>query len=186
MDATDNKSVVVLEIEPNSIANSITAAGPGSIAAVERPGFEPNGGPGAIAKPRHDHLFKPGNPYAWKPGQSGNSNGRRGAITDRIRERLDEVMPGDEDGRRRKVVIADVLVDLACGGNLQAIREVLDRSDGKVTQRLEVGPDHSRLSDAEIDQALAAKGIDAETFARLIDESRLLEGDTLEGGSATP
>lgn len=69
----------------------------------------------------------------WTRGHSGNPGGKRtnpplGAA---IRARLDEI--GD-DGMTRGQRIARVLVDMAEAGDLRAIREVLDRAEGKPTQ----------------------------------------------------
>lgn len=159
MDRVGCQPAAALEVEPNSNQSSSERS---AEAAIGRADFDERG------------RFTPGNAYRWQPGVSPNPNGRRGAITDRIRERLDGLMPGDPDSRKRKQVVADVLVDLACAGNLQAIREVLDRSDGKVSQRVELVPDAARMTDAEIDEALSRAGIDVEALAQSLEDGRLL------------
>ena len=59
--------------------------------------------------------------YMWKPGQSGNPGGRP---KDAIRELLKE---------KSNQEVADMLYGMAVKGNLNAIREYLDRREGKVT-----------------------------------------------------
>lgn len=53
----------------------------------------------------------------WKPGQSGNPNGRPAALSTRLRKRLED----DADA------VADVVLDAAKGGDLVAARLVLER-----------------------------------------------------------
>lgn len=74
----------------------------------------------------------------WKPGQSGNPSGRpkKLHITDAIRAELAREGP---DGIPNDEAIARVLVELARAGNLDAIREIADRTEGKARQRIESG-----------------------------------------------
>jgi len=63
----------------------------------------------------------------FAPGVSGNPNGRprKGqAINDVLREKLDEA---GEDGRTRRERIIEALLDRAEGGDLQAIRWLIER-----------------------------------------------------------
>lgn len=118
--------------------------------------------------------FRPGNGYSWKPGVSGNLLGRRASITDFIRKKVDEVLPGDS--RTRAEAIADVLLTLACGGNIQAAKEVLDRVEGRVRQGVDLGLSTDQMSDEEMEEALIAAGIDvhALTLAMNSDEGLML------------
>jgi hypothetical protein len=72
----------------------------------------------------------------WKPGQSGNPSGRpkKLPITDVLRQELEEL---GEDGVANDVAIARKLIELARQGDLAAIREVTDRTEGKARQRIE-------------------------------------------------
>jgi hypothetical protein len=72
----------------------------------------------------------------WKPGQSGNPSGRpkKLHITDAIRAELEREGP---DGIPNDEAIARVLVELARAGNMDAIREIADRTEGKPRQRIE-------------------------------------------------
>ena len=75
----------------------------------------------------------------WKPGQSGNPGGRaKGkSITAELRKLLDKGTLAED--------IAQVLINLAKDkgfkGNIPALKELLDRVDGKVldTHRIETG-----------------------------------------------
>jgi hypothetical protein len=72
----------------------------------------------------------------WKPGQSGNPSGRpkKLHITVAIRAELEREGP---DGIPNDEAIARVLVELARAGNMDAIREIADRTEGKARQRVE-------------------------------------------------
>ncbi len=81
----------------------------------------------------------------WKPGQSGNPSGRpkKLHITDALRAELERTGP---DGVPNDTAIARVLVEIARAGNLEAIREIADRTEGKARQRIEQsGPDGGPL-----------------------------------------
>jgi hypothetical protein len=81
----------------------------------------------------------------WQPGQSGNPSGRpkKLHITDAIRLELEQPGP---DGMTNDAAIARKLVEMARGGNLEAIREIADRTEGKARQRTELsGPEGAAL-----------------------------------------
>ena len=66
----------------------------------------------------------------WKPGQSGNPNGRppKGdALTDILRQKID------------KDIIADKLIEIALadGGDLAALKYIYDRIDGRPKETIE-------------------------------------------------
>jgi len=83
----------------------------------------------------------------WKPGQSGNPNGRppRGeTLTDILRVKLRELTVKGKNGKRieAKEAIMITLLNLAMSGDLRAIQYVMDRVDGKPVQPQEVsGPE---------------------------------------------
>lgn len=84
--------------------------------------------------------------HKWRPGQTGNAGGRprKQPITDVLRKMLDEVVANDNKKRTYGQVLGEQLFILALKGNrsLEAIREILDRVEGKAMQRNEVsGPD---------------------------------------------
>jgi hypothetical protein len=86
-----------------------------------------------------DGKFLPGNSYGrWKRGESGNSKGRRDAVADQLRRKL-ALVRVKSDGRTNAELIADALLEEAIENrNIQAIREILDRVEGKPRQALDV------------------------------------------------
>jgi len=75
----------------------------------------------------------------WKKGESGNPNGRRGSIKDLLNNLLDEnVQLEDGTEVNKKEALAKSLYRLALRGNMTAMRELLDRSEGKVKDVVEV------------------------------------------------
>lgn len=53
---------------------------------------------------------------------------------DAVRIAVNESVAGDDVGRKKLRVIADKLVELAMDGDIQAIKEIGDRMDGKAAQ----------------------------------------------------
>jgi hypothetical protein len=82
---------------------------------------------------------KPGkNATSWKPGESGNPKGRPRAGNS-IRELMAMRVNNEQ--------FVDRVLELAMEGNATALREVLERLDGKVPQGL-VGSDGGSLAGA--------------------------------------
>ena len=77
------------------------------------------------------HLFQPGN-----PGGPGRPKGK--GLTARIEEAL--ASPSREPGKDRGQIIAEVLVHEAEIGNMKAIEMILDRVDGKVSDKIMSDP----------------------------------------------
>jgi hypothetical protein len=89
---------------------------------------------------------------AWKPGQSGNPEGK--AMQAALRKRLlapafddkgNEIIEKDEtSGKRRNVkkleLVADALIKRALKGDVQAINTCFDRIDGKPRQDIGLEP----------------------------------------------
>jgi len=76
----------------------------------------------------------------WKPGQSGNPNGRprKKPLTEELEKLLSEIDPKDKKKRtyakRLVVAIADEVIKK---GNVAAFTEIADRIEGKVAQKQE-------------------------------------------------
>lgn len=71
----------------------------------------------------------------WKPGISGNPKGRPKRdkfLTQHLVAELNELQPGTKVAKARGLVRA--LIDRALGGDVPAIREVIDRVEGKAPQ----------------------------------------------------
>ena len=88
----------------------------------------------AWANRQSNGTFGPGNTIGntWPAGVSGNPNGRRGASKDI----LDKI--GSEsvvNGTTRKELLLDKLYRMAEKGNIRAMAEILDRTEGKSVER---------------------------------------------------
>ena len=76
---------------------------------------------------------KSGNPKTqWKKGQSGNPNGRRNAAKDILNELLDTEI----EDRTLKEKLLSKLIQMGMRGDLGAIKEVLDRTEGKSKEHI--------------------------------------------------
>jgi Family of unknown function (DUF5681) len=109
--------------------------------------------------------FPKKNKWAFKPGESGNPNGRPKSITvaDALRRALKEVDPRDRAGRTLAEIVADQLIHLATkgrGGNIKirAIQEIVDRVEGKPRQSVEV---HVPTSEVERYESMIAGYIES-------------------------
>ena len=70
----------------------------------------------------------------WKKGQSGNPNGRRNAYTDLIKE-FSFTKVGDKE---RRDIIVNKLFQLAERGDLNSIKFIVERLEGKSRETREV------------------------------------------------
>jgi|TARA_R100000049_G_scaffold523_1_gene1184 hypothetical protein len=88
----------------------------------------------AWANRQANGTFGPGNTIGntWPAGVSGNPNGRRGASKDILDKIGSEKM---ENGTTRKERLLDRLYRMAEKGNIRAMAEVLDRTEGKSVER---------------------------------------------------
>ena len=76
--------------------------------------------------------FEKGNKVGnrFKPGEVNNPNGRRNAA----RDILNKILDTEVDERTKRERLLDKLVNMANHGNLNAIKEILDRTEGKSTE----------------------------------------------------
>ena len=76
----------------------------------------------------------------FRKGQSGNPKGRPKSITlsEALRHELAKENPKGKDGETYAERIAAVLCQAAVGGNVNAAKEIADRTEGKPRQALEV------------------------------------------------
>jgi hypothetical protein len=95
-----------------------------------------------MANKRPNGTFAPGHKLGnrFEKGTSGNEKGRPKLtrLTAALREQLAEVMPGASEQTIAEQ-IAETLIRLAISGDIAAIREVFDRSEGKAPLTLDVG-----------------------------------------------
>lgn len=101
-------------------------------------------------------------PHQWKPGQTGNPGGRPRTkpITDRVRDALEEI---GEDGRPLAAAVVREWLQMIVDGDLAALRELLDRVEGPLTQALKHEHDGGltvrvEYADAHSDAPPAAPG----------------------------
>ncbi len=91
---------------------------------------------------RNDGTFAPGHKLGnrFAKGISGNEKGRPKLtkLTEVLREQLTELNP-DATEETQAEAIARALLREAIGGNIAAIREVFDRTEGKAPVTLDVG-----------------------------------------------
>lgn len=74
----------------------------------------------------------------FQKGQSGNPNGRpprEWTMAELIRNALDEE---EKAGKSFKHLVAKKLATMALGGDIQAIKEINDRIDGRPKQNMDV------------------------------------------------
>jgi hypothetical protein len=94
------------------------------------------------AERRTDGTFAPGHSFGnrFQKGESGNEKGRPKLtrLTDALREQLAEINP-DAPEETIAEQIAKTLITLALSGDLQAIKEVFDRCEGRAPVTLDVG-----------------------------------------------
>tara|TARA_R110000744_G_scaffold292895_2_gene403350 strand:- start:113 stop:418 length:306 start_codon:yes stop_codon:yes gene_type:complete len=76
--------------------------------------------------------FEKGNKIGnrFKEGNNANPNGRRNAA----RDILNKILDTEVDERTKRERLLDKLVNMANHGNLNAMKEVLDRTEGKSTE----------------------------------------------------
>ena len=69
----------------------------------------------------------------YQKGQSGNPKGRPKKGT-AMADALRTVLNKSEDGRQNKRAVAEKLVEMARSGNLEAMKLLFERVDGKVPE----------------------------------------------------
>jgi len=109
-----------------------------------------------------DGKFAKGNPHAWPKGKSANPSGRPpDTVTPHLRARLKEQYPGKDEATYGRMV-AYKLVDLALDGEIGAIREVIDRVEGKPKQTIDLSVEERRREFAEraIEALMSDAGIE--------------------------
>ena len=86
---------------------------------------------------KNRRFVEAGTATRWKPGQSGNPDGRppkRECLTSLLKEEIEKVNPEDTEGRTWKELLVLATMQLALKGNRGALKEIWERMDGKVQQ----------------------------------------------------
>ena len=101
---------------------------------------------------RNPNSLKNLKPAPWKKGQSGNPKGRpkRKTITETIHEVLEEMYPGQGEKTNREM-IARVAIKEAIKGGFPFVKEVMDRTDGRVPFVKELKEDHQHTHTHKLD-----------------------------------
>lgn len=99
--------------------------------------------------------------HRWKPGQSGNPKGRpKGRLTGRLSRLLRQYeLDGASIPQGQRVADALVIewIKKALDGSYYHLKEILERIEGKVADRLET-LDVTALTDAELEEIARGKG----------------------------
>jgi Family of unknown function (DUF5681) len=92
-----------------------------------------------MAKSNNPNIAEDGKSNRWTKGQSGNPSGRPKSkmLSDAYRSKLEEPVPNDPEGRTWAELIAEAQVRDAVRGNVQAAREIADRTEGRPRQAIE-------------------------------------------------
>jgi hypothetical protein len=112
----------------------------------------------------------------FKPGQSGNPNGRpkKALLSDALRRQLAIALPGMSE-RTQAEAIAAALISEAIAGNVQAIREVGDRTEGKAAQAIALD-----LDVRDWRQMAQSNGLELND---VLTEARILLAESLDDSS---
>src|SRR5262245_57012920 len=127
---------------------------------------------------RQSGQFLPGNQEGKKfePGQSGNSSGRprRTKIGEALMAKLAEAFPAGSETTIADHLAASLIKE-ALQGNVMAIREIADRTEGRPRQALDIDMNGMDWRDQARQLGLSIDDVIAET-KRLIDAANR-EGD---------
>jgi hypothetical protein len=122
--------------------------------------------------------FPPGNKIGkqFPRGVSGNPNGRPKLtkLTEALREQLAEEMPSAPE-RTVAEAIARALIKEAVSGNVQAIREIGDRTEGKPMQKVDL--------DVQVKDWRTEAQKYGVTEQDVIREAKLLIAESIDGSS---
>lgn len=80
----------------------------------------------------------------WQKGQTGNPNGRPStgrALSEMLRKALAKKGP---DGLTHRAAVVNQLIALARAGDLDAIKVIFDRTDGKAAESIVLSSDPER------------------------------------------
>jgi hypothetical protein len=112
----------------------------------------------------------------WTKGQASPNPGGRPSktpLSDAYRRLLETPYPGDQSGRTYAQRTAEIVCYQAAGGDLAAVREIADRTEGRPRPNVEMDPiDLSRLSPEqrlELAKLLALANGSAETAESAAD-----------------
>jgi hypothetical protein len=117
----------------------------------EKPGKISTNSMNSMPSHRDTGGFAPGHPWRFQPGQSGNPNGRPPRakpklVSDVLRDGLAQPFPNAPE-KSYAEVIGDSILKAASAGEIRAIVELLDRTEGKARQVAPAEPPNPLLSE---------------------------------------
>jgi hypothetical protein len=125
-----------------------------------------------------DGKFAPKNKIGnrFPKGVSGNPSGRQKLtrLTDALRQQIAETNP-DADDQTVAEQIAQTLIKLAISGDVQAIKEIGDRTEGKPKQSLDL--------DLQINDWRTLAQSYSLSEQEVIDEARILLAESIDDSS---
>lgn len=74
-------------------------------------------------------------------GVKGRSGRQKRPFAEALEIAVNRIVDGDPKARKRLAIIAEKLALAACGGDMDAIKEVANRLDGRPAQQLQLMPD---------------------------------------------
>jgi hypothetical protein len=104
----------------------------------------------------------------FKKGQSGNPNGRTKSITlsEAYRKQLAKIDETDPQKRTFAEVLAEQTIIKAKGGDVAALKELADRTEGKAKQTITLTTDRREQLDRAIDRMIERAASDGHTLTR--------------------
>jgi hypothetical protein len=109
-------------------------------------------------------------------GVSGNPSGRpKNVLSKAIRRKLEEVEEGQDSTVAER--ITEKLVELALGGNIEAIKLLGDRSEGKPRQSVNITTDSRERIDRAVDNLISTAAVNGDTLTREAALALLAEFD---------
>jgi hypothetical protein len=104
----------------------------------------------------------------FKPGQSGNPQGRPKSITlsEAYRKQLAMVDESDPQKRSFAEVLAETMIKRAKTGDVPALKEIADRVEGKAKQTITLTTERREQMERAIDRMVERAAADGHTLTR--------------------
>ena len=112
----------------------------------------------------------------WKPGQSGNPKGRpkKKSISEELHDLMEDLRKRKNKNMTTREALAEVIIEQALAGRFTFMKEILDRTEGKVADKVQMsGPQGEPLFQF---MNLSEKN-DRDTFYKLLQRSGVERSD---------
>ena len=112
--------------------------------------------------------FESGNPHAFRKGRSGNPAGRPKSMTlsEAYRRELAKADPDDPQGRTHAEVLAGRMMARAKTGDVQALKELADRVEGRPKQTVALTSDRRELIERAVERMVERAASDGRSISR--------------------